>query len=116
MRAYQKALTAELHDTNENLKGTPDDETLLKRKQVLEILITNPGATGVNDRLAAIEASLRMVASREVYTNEDEATVRRAIANLRASAASWKTGPLVNVGRYLGLQWKEGRGLTTSPP
>jgi hypothetical protein len=116
MRAYQKALTDELHNTEEKLKGAPRDETLLKRKQVLEILLTNPGATGVNDRLAAIENSQRMVASRTVYTDEGEATVRRAVANLRDSAASWKTGPLVNVGRCLGLQWTEGRGLTTSPP
>ena len=116
MRAYQKALTDELHDTNKKLKGTPRDETLLKRKQVLEVLITNAGATGVNDRLAAIETSLRMVGSRAVYTDEDEARVRRAMANLRASVASWKTGPFANVGRYLGLHWKEGRGLTTSPP
>jgi hypothetical protein len=116
MRAYQKVLADELVDTNQKLKGTPRDKTLLKRKQVLEVLITNPGATGVNDRLAAIETSLRMVGSRAVYTDEDEATVRRAMANLRASIASWKTGPFANVGRYLGLHWKEGRGLTTSPP
>jgi hypothetical protein len=116
MRAYQKALTDELGDTNEKLKGTPGDKTLLKRKQLLELLITNAGGTGVNDRLAAIESSLRMVASRAVYTDEDEATVRRAMANLRSSVASWKTGALANVKRYLGLHWKEGRGLTTSPP
>ena len=114
MRAYQKALTDELVDTNEQLKSTPVDETLLKRKQVLEVLITNAGATGVNDRLAAIETALRMVASGAVYTDEDEATVRRAVANLQGSAASWKTGMFANVGRYLGLHWKEGRGLTTS--
>jgi hypothetical protein len=105
-----------LHDTNEKLRGAPRDKTLLKRKQVLEVLITNAGATGVNDRLAAIETSLRMVGSRAVYTDEDEATVRRALANLRASVASWKTGPFANVGRYLGLYWKEGRGLITTPP
>jgi hypothetical protein len=116
MRAYQKALTDELDDTNEKLKGTPRDTTLLKRKQVLEVLITNAGATGVNDRLAAIETSLRMVASGAVYTDEDEATVRRAMAKLRGSVASWKTGTLANVGIYLGLHWKEGRGLTTSLP
>jgi len=116
MRAYQKALTDELDDTNEKLKGAPGDKTLLKRKQLLEVLITNAGATGVNDRLAAIETSLRMVASRAVYTDEDEATVRRAMANLRGSVASWKTGALANAGRYLGLHWMEGRGLTTGAP
>ena len=116
MRAYQKALADELDDTNENLKGTPVDKNLLKRKQLLEVSITNSGATGTNDRLAAIETSLRMVASREVYTDEDEATVRTAMASLRSSVASWKTGTLANVGRYLGLHWMEGRGLTTGPP
>ena len=116
MRAYQKALTDELHDTNEKLTGTCRDKTLLKRKQVLEVLITNAGATGVNDRLAAIETALRMVGSRAVYTDEDEVTVRRAMANLRASVASWKTGPFANVGSYLGLHWEKGRGLTTTPP
>jgi hypothetical protein len=116
MRAYQKALTNELDDTNERLKGTPGDKTLLKRKQVLEVLITNPGATGVNDTLAAIETSLRMVALRAVYTDEDEAAVRRAVANLRGSVASWKAGTLANAGRHLGLHWTEGRGLTTSAP
>ena len=114
MRAYQKALTDELDDTNQKLKGTPRDTTLLQRKRLLEVLVTNAGATGVNDRLAAIETSLRMVASRAVYTDCDEATVRRAMANLRGSVASWKTGTLANMGRYLGLDWEEGRGLTTT--
>jgi hypothetical protein len=116
MRAYQKALTDRLDDTNAKLKGTPRDKTLVTRKRLLEVLITNAGATGVNDRLAAIETSLRMVASRAVYTDWDEATVRRAMANLRGSLASWKTGTLANMGRYLGLDWEEGRGLTTTAP
>ena len=68
------------------------------------------------DRLAAIETSLRKMASREVCTEEDGATVRRAMANLRSSVASWKTGTLANAGRYLGLRWMEGRGLTTGAP
>jgi hypothetical protein len=116
MRAYQKALTDELDDTNEKLKGTPRDKTLLMRKRLLEVLITNAGATGVDDRLAAMETSLRMVASRAVYTDWDEATVRRAMANLRGSVASWKTGTLANMGRYVGVHWEEGRGLTTTAP
>jgi hypothetical protein len=115
MRAYQKALTDELEDTNEQLKGTPRDKTLLKRKQLLEVLITNAGGTGVNDRLSAVENALRIVASRAVCT-DDETTVRRAMADLLDSAASWRTGAFANVGRYLGLHWEEGKGLTTSTP
>ncbi len=63
-----------------------------------------------------METSMRMVASGAVYTEKDEATVRRAVADLRSSVASWKTGVFANVGRYLGLYWKEGRGLTISAP
>ena len=116
MRTYQKVLTDQSEDTNKKLRKLPHDETLVKRKVLIELSLTNPGRTGVNDRLAAVEKALQMVASGAVYMDEDEATVRRAMTNLHSSSTSWKTGAFANTGRYLGLNWEEGKGLTVSAP
>jgi hypothetical protein len=116
MRAYQKALTDELEATNERLKSDPGDRTFLKRGRLLEVLLSNAGGTGINDRLAAIDTAQRMIASRTVSTEFDEATVREAMKNLRSSAASWKTGAFANAGKLVGLRWEEGKGLVSSTP
>jgi hypothetical protein len=115
MRAYEKALKAELKHTDENLKRTPSNLTL-KHKQLLEVLLTNAGRTGVSDRLSAMDKAFQIVKSTAVCLQEDEATVRRAMANLRASAASWKAGPFAIAGTYVGLYWDERKGLTTGVP
>jgi len=116
MRSCQKALTDQLEATNQKLKSAPRDRTLLKRKQLFQTLITNAGGTGVNDRLASIETAQRMVASGVVATERDEAAVHAATANLRNRAASWKTGTFANAGKFVGLHWAEGEGLTTRAP
>jgi len=116
MRTFQTALTDELGATNQRLKSDPRDQTFLKRKQLIEMLLTNAGRTGVNDQLAAIENARRMMASRAISTHADEATVRNTMANLRNGTASWKTGPFANAGKLLGLRWEEGKGLANSTP
>jgi hypothetical protein len=116
LRTYQKALTDVLAITAANLKSDPRDQTFLKRKQLIQALLTNAGGTGVNDQLAAIEAAQRMVASHAVSTQADEARVRGVMANIRINAESWKTGALANAGKLVGLRWQEGKGLAISTP
>jgi hypothetical protein len=116
MRAYETALKAELQHTDENLKRIPSNLTLLKHKQLLEVLLTNPGRTGVSDRLSAMDKAFQIVKSTAVYSQEGEAAVRRAMANLRASAASWKAGAFAIAGTCVGLHWDEREGLTTGVP
>ena len=116
LKTYQKALTDELKATDEKLKSDPHDPTFLKRKQLIQVLLTNTGGTGVNDQLAAIEAVQQMVASQAVSTQAEEATARRVIANLRMSAESWRIGAFANAGKLAGLHWENEQGLTRSTP
>jgi hypothetical protein len=39
-----------------------------------------------------------------------------AVANIRKSVASWKTGAFGNLGTFLGLHWEDKRGLTVGSP
>jgi hypothetical protein len=116
VRALRKALTKCLTDTNAKLQNDPRDTTLVKRKQLLELLLANRGGTGVNDRLGAFEALVRNSKSSDVPTPEEEMMEGKAIANLRSSAASWKSGSFAIAGRYVGLEWIEGKGLIASTP
>jgi len=106
LKAYQKALTDELEATNEKLKSGARDRMFLKRKQLIQVLLTNAGATGVNDQLAAIEAVQRKVASQAVATLAQETTARRVITNLRMSAKSWRIGAFASAGKLAGLRGK----------
>jgi hypothetical protein len=116
LKAYQKALVDKLASTTLALNSRPYDATLLRRRELLEVVLTNGGGTGVNDRLSDFDAATRTVASRSAFTEADATTVRRAMANLRSSAASWKTGAFGNLATFLGLHWDNGRGLTTHNP
>ena len=116
LTAYQKALVDELANTTNGLSSHPRDATLLKRKELLELVLTNAGGTGVNDRLSDFETAMRTVTSRTVSTEADATTVRLAVAHLHSSAASWKTGAFGNLGTFLGLHWVDGRGLTAGTP
>lgn len=116
VRACQRALTTQLRITSAKLESDPRDRTLLERRELIEVLLTNAGGTGVNDQLAAVENAQRMVASDTVSTQDDEATVRRVMADLRGYTESWKSGALANAGRLVGLRWDQGNGLATSTP
>jgi len=116
LKAYQKALVGELAKTTIALSSYSRDATLLKRKELIELVLTNAGGTGLNDRLSDFETAMQTVASRTVFTDADVTTVRVAVANLRSSAASWKTGAFASLGAFLGLHWEDGRGLTIGTP
>jgi hypothetical protein len=116
LKAYQKALVDELANTTDALGSRPRDTTLLKRKELIDLVLTNAGGTGVNDRLSDFEIAMRTVASQSVSTDADAQTLRLAVSNLHNSVASWKTGAFGNLGTFLGLHWDDGRGLTVGSP
>lgn len=111
LQTYRKELVDRLANTNVALSSHPSDATLLKRKQLLEVALTNAGGTGIQDRLSDFEAATRIVNLGLVSTDVDAAGVRRAVANLRNTTASWKAGPFGNLATTLGLHWDNERGL-----
>jgi hypothetical protein len=116
LKAYQRALVDELVHTGIALSTHRGDATLVKRKELLQVVLANAGGTGVNDRLSDFEAAVQTVASRTDSTDADADVVRVAVAHLRSAAASWKTGAFGNLGEFLGLRWQDGRGLTVGTP
>lgn len=116
LQMYQRALTTELATTNQALVNRPRDVTLLKRRQLLNSVLSNSGGTGVNDRLAATESVKRLLTEPETCTQENVSAAYRAVTDLRDSVNSWKTGPFSSAARFLGISWQESKGLTVSQP
>ena len=116
LKTCQKLLTDQLLETNAALKGSPQDATLIKRRDLIAVLLTNPGGTGVKDRLDAIARARDVAASPSVYTNEDAAQASAAMASLRSTAKSWKTGTLANAAMYVGVNWDPRKGFTVATP
>jgi len=107
LRSGERLLTDRLQATDAALKLSPGDTTLLRRKNLIVVLLANPGGTGISDRLAAYANAREIAAPPAVY---------RAMANLHNTAESLKTGTFAYVAKYIGLTWNQDRGFAMGAP
>ena len=114
LKAHKLALQTELKTLDHGLATSPSDRELRSKRRLTEILLCNTGHTGVSDRLAEFAEAQRLVDANSAFSSEEKNIALRAVADLRTSAMSWKTGALASAGSQLGLQWDGSKGLVAN--
>ncbi|MGZ4814297.1 MAG: hypothetical protein ACXVZV_02745 [Terriglobales bacterium] len=103
VRAFRDALERELAATDARLATTAGQQQEIKRRFVLQKMLTNAGRSGLNDRLAEVEVAIKLQGSALRLLPRNRDAIQRAIENIHTTAQSCRSGALKQAAGSLGL-------------
>ncbi len=96
VRTFRDAIVAELTAADSRLHSGTSLPSDIRRRHAMEKILSNAGHTGLDDRIAQIEAAIRLRSSPTYIANRDHSSIKQAIQDLHDTAISCRSGALAS--------------------